>query len=149
MTIFGMSMNSTESLLNAMKKDSCISFYLTGSRLFGTSIHTSDWDFFVADSIPLREFLEQHSFQKNPNGDTLEYSDGVTKEIYFRDNIHIQIVQDLQLKLDMQTILYQSRLLSQRIPKESSKFLWKLAKTVLTNPEIHDIAWKHLIERRM
>jgi len=118
---------NAELLPIALIVNSKFEFYLTGSRYFGTEKEGSDYDFFVLDSVELRDFLENNGFRKVKE---TGYKDTNTVNVYIHDEyrIHIQIVVDVKKKLEIQKILttaYNNGILNQKDLK--SKHIWNLA----------------------
>ena len=110
-------------------------FHLTGSRFFGYDTAESDWDFFVDShalygASGLVNWLHANGFYKESNRD-YSGATGIT-EIWKHGYtpVHIQIVEDAQLKADVQSALISdTQLVIQmgNLTKESRKALWNAA----------------------
>jgi hypothetical protein len=95
---------------------------LTGSRYFGTANAASDWDFMLPEGyehqIPL-DFLRE----KKP---VYAEVDPVVVAVYysFARNCHIQVVNDINLKVHAQDILKDTGALL-GVDKDQQKYIWK------------------------
>lgn len=108
-------------------------FYQTGSRYFGTPNAESDWDFFTAmyddkgNCFGIETFLRNIGFIKCGKEQAEKYNDNITVAVFAKDNVHVQIVSNINRKIAMQNILKASGLLSTRIDKSVAKMLWTVA----------------------
>lgn len=103
----------------AMLATSPFQFHLTGSRYFGTATPNSDWDFFVLDENPLVRFLNESGFTY-VSGHT--YSDSNTAAVWKKDNVHVQVVESVRLKLQAQAIIKSFNLLKR--DKAFNRLIW-------------------------
>ena len=95
-------------------------YHLTGSRYFGVAKRDADYDFFVQIDSGIESYLEQ-------NGFTLEfgagsYSDPLVCSCWAKDNIHIQVVKNAQLKSRVQVFLKKHNLCP--ADKTIAKWVW-------------------------
>lgn len=96
-------------------------FHLTGSRYFRYPTKQSDWDFFVEDHQKLCGELQEMGFEIMMGG----YDDPVTVEIWRHpDNIHIQVVTDVEVKLTAQQIIRDNFLIHEGMSKEMQRVVW-------------------------
>lgn len=96
-------------------------FWLTGSRFFGTHRSNSDYDFFTQDSVDIERYLSEELGFRQEWGES--YSDPIAKSCWVKDNIHVQVVKDADLKLEVQTWLKKHpQLLS--FSKELNRAVW-------------------------
>ena len=108
-------------------------FYQTGSRYFGTETAESDWDFFTAQydeggfSTHVEEFLQKHGFKRCGKEQAEKYNDNITCGVYEKDNVHVQLVMNINRKIAMQKILKDTGVLNTRVDKAVAKQLWKVA----------------------
>lgn len=94
-------------VLAALVGASC-EFFLTGSRFFGTEKGWSDWDFFAEDKPYVHEFLRSLGFKDLPDNELVEHYHGdpnIAFVYVHPSNVHVQLVNDAELKLEAQTIL--------------------------------------------
>jgi hypothetical protein len=108
-------------------------FHLTGSRFFGYDKPESDWDFFVDSEAlygasGLINWLEHNGFYKESSRDYNGETSGIT-QIWKHGiaPVHVQIVEDANLKASVQDILnsnYKVRSQLGRLSKEGRKALW-------------------------
>lgn len=112
-------------------------FWLTGSRFFGTHRSNSDYDFFTQDDVDIERYLcEELGFHREWGE---SYSDPIAKSCWKKDNIHVQVVKDADLKLEVQMWLKKHpRLLS--CDKTMNKGVWTTAITVFQDllPQIRE-----------
>jgi len=85
-----------ESPLTALGK-SHYTFYLTGSRYFGFARDNSDYDFYVQDSRPVREFLENEGFT-TLLPQSHNYKDHNCAVVFRKENVDIQLVYNISYK---------------------------------------------------
>jgi hypothetical protein len=97
------------------------SFYLTGSRFFGTAHLYSDWDFFVQDSVFVMDWLLDCKYEiisKPPQ-------DELVQCVLFKRGpmFHIQIVSDAELKLRARDWI-KGNLTYHKYDKEQHRKIW-------------------------
>lgn len=99
-------------------------FWLTGSRFFGTHRDDSDYDFFTQDYMGIELYLAQGlGFHREWSE---SYTDPIAKSCWRKDNVHVQVVSDADLKLDVQMWLKEHpRLLG--FDKERNRAVWTTA----------------------
>ena len=111
-------------------------FHLTGSRFFGYEKPESDWDFFVdSDALHgvsgLINWLEHNGFYKESNRDYSGETTAITQIWKHRiASVHIQVVEDAELKASVQDTLnndYKVRNQLRKLSKEGRKALWNAA----------------------
>ena len=138
--------SKTEEIIEALRNSSN-QYHLTGSRYFGGSTETSDWDFFVQSSDNVRDELDKLGFivipRPDKNDDDRYYPHSVTQVWsddsidYFDRNcvmvvgsnaapIHIQLVKDVQKKLKVQANLMRSGALRHIKTKGDRKRVWNM-----------------------
>ena len=103
--LYGVGYTSAELETLAMLRDlhtSALNLTLTGSRFFGTGSSISDWDFFAEVTPETVAELECLGFRCIPNH---VYLDSNTDSVYYKDNIHIQLVKNIEAKMIAQTYL--------------------------------------------
>ena len=114
-------------------------FYQTGSRYFGTQTQESDYDFFTpiyginGFTYNIMNWLEENGFQREGNEAAEKYNDNVTAAVYVKDNVHVQLVTNLNHKIAMQKLLFDSGVLNERVDKDVAKKLWQVAYYATTN----------------
>lgn len=78
---------------------STYTFYLSGSRFFGTNRPSSDWDYFVqmpmSEGYKLHDELRSFGFTKRY---TTNYLDLNTLEVWSCDHVDVQIVANVPFK---------------------------------------------------
>ena len=86
---------------------STYTFYLSGSRFFGTNRPSSDWDYFVqmpkydgGNGYALFDELRSFGFTKRY---TTNYLDLNTLEVWTCDNVDVQVVANVPFKRAAQT----------------------------------------------
>jgi ribosomal protein L7/L12 len=134
--ISGMSVNNTgiQAVLAALQ-NSTFNFQLTGSRYFGTHGEHSDYDFFVQDDFSshlngLRDFLNLEGFNHEFSADTDYSHDQFVNDVYKHYcGVHIQIVEDFELKKIAQNVLVSSGAGLHLRDKSLAKVLWSMAFT--------------------
>lgn len=100
-----------------------VEFHLTGSRYFGTARPESDWDYFVQGGPGVAEELERMGFVKEAK---LDYTDILRIEVHRHpDNIHVQVVSNVEHKILAQEIIFDNRLLGTRSSKEHCQLVWR------------------------
>jgi hypothetical protein len=99
-------------------------FWLTGSRFFGTHSHNSDYDFFTQHDEDVERYLEMElGFHREWSE---SYTDPIAKSCWRKDNVHVQVVSDADLKLDVQMWLKEHpRLLG--FDKRLNRAVWTTA----------------------
>lgn len=114
---------------------SSIHFHLTGSRYFGLDKESSDWDFFVAANDGVEEELKKLGFELlQGNG---SYLDSVTQSVWIYrkcfPNIHVQICNNIPIKLRAQDILYNTKILEFIACKDEARHVWSRLINYLKN----------------
>lgn len=126
--IFGTTPNKKRDALDFIR-DHQETFYLTGSRYFGTSLDDSDWDFFVAESPALME-----SFRNSGLDWKLKeafYTDETIALVLTCENVDVQIIKPAAF-LRKKKIQNQIRLLLANFPamqnfsKNQMRLLWHI-----------------------
>lgn len=108
-----------------MHNGSSQAFYLTGSRFFGNFHEGSDWDYFTDKSQWIADTLRDNDFFRiditNHN-----YMDLNTAAVFEHTKvpIHIQLVDDVELKIAVQNMIKESHLLDHLMNKQQRKALW-------------------------
>ena len=98
-------------------------FVVTGSRFFGLQTPESDWDFFTEDTGLVRQFLIRSGFKMNETSYSYDKS---IKAVFEKDNVHVQLIDDVLKKIKIQNKLFSTfRLLKPN--KVQARWLWKLA----------------------
>ena len=103
--------------------NSSFEFHPTGSRFFGGSRLDSDWDFMIANSSEVENFLIQNGFE---DLSTEEYNDDpLIDKVYRYGIVDVQLSSDVERKLHVQKVL--KRLYPHGLPgdKDSKKLLWQ------------------------
>ena len=124
------SVSVTNRLLHLLHQMEDHTFYLTGSRFFGTNTLESDWDFFCGDGwvaqFSLQQALTSWGFERitqDPN-----YRDPWIKELWIhrKGRIHIQILptEKVQPKLRIQTALKEQNL------RHPTLMVWAVMRTL-------------------
>lgn len=103
-------------------------FYLTGSRFFETSTLHSDWDYFCEDGFDVRMWLERNGFNKEFGA---YYNDQNTMAVYQRDNVHVQCVKDVNMKMKIQSEMFDNNMGILLTNKTRSRKLWQFAYDLL------------------
>jgi predicted nucleotidyltransferase len=97
----------TEILLKL--EQSMFTFYLTGSRAFGTNHSDSDYDFFVASDSQIGPYLQELDFFPIP----CKYRDRLNTSTYHHDSgIDVQLCMNVNIKKAAQDILLENGILS-------------------------------------
>jgi len=98
-------------------------FYLTGSHYFGGVRSDSDWDFFTESRDGLTDFLKSLGFERYAES----YADDPQIALVYRhlQGVDVQIVADVQRKLNAQNLIYKSGLLKRGASKQEARMLWK------------------------
>jgi len=108
-------------------------FHLTGSRYFGGATHLSDYDFFAQDSQEIKTFLARQGFYIETGSHYVGNNPLNCACVYKRGEIHIQLVQNYELKkMIHEQIIRSSRdnnhpnliILARNFPKQHKKLLW-------------------------
>lgn len=109
--------------------NSQFSFYITGSRYFKTNTPQSDWDFFVEKNEGVEEFLTRQGFFVD---NQMSYSDPSISRVYTNpnDNVQVQVVFDVELKLLAQTVIKRKDLITTN--KEINRHIWKATISTLS-----------------
>lgn len=135
-------------------KNSPNQYYLTGSRFFGGSTDTSDWDFFVQESPEVLAELKKWGLLKLPKNENVKYFDKLMvclfgsfyhlpisrqQEVMFEDvpekqmhHVHVQVVSDATMKLRVQNALHASGLIL-GLNKNERKKMWNFGIALLAN----------------
>ncbi len=119
---------SSEKVMTALEfiSSSTVLFYLTGSRFFGTQREDSDYDFFTKANPVTEKLLDENGFHL----DSESYEcDRVMTKVYKRDNVHVQLVNNVRAKQWVQTKLHPF-VWNTKPSKEHLKLLWRLALTI-------------------
>lgn len=119
----------------ALLEQAPFEFHLTGSRFFGYDTPESDWDFFVDSAVlgglfGLENWLRHIGFYKD--SDIIDYSKTSIVQVWKHTlaPIQIQIVEDAQLKADVQNVMNSIPRLTYQmgeLSKECRKVLWDVA----------------------
>lgn len=144
--IIGHKQNATESVLASVQSSPC-QFHLTGSRFFNTATALSDWDFFTTDDKMVRSSLvlwgfkihsmpQRGAIRKTAIVDKQDYSyidtNCITVYRHHEAKIDIQIVKDVNLKVDAQNMLLPLYpFIIKDIPKHGRWKLWHAAYTAV------------------
>jgi len=107
-------------------------FHLTGSRFFGTNHVNSDWDFMVKDTPYIGQKLTEIGFVHVPN----DYLDPLTVGLYghTKDNIHVQTVTNIRLKLMAQEYIKNHNWLRNK-NKAQQKIVWQITLEIFEDIE--------------
>lgn len=108
---------------------STFEFHLTGSRYFGTTHSSSDWDFFVQDDPAVRDFLLQNGFLPESTG--LYHADLNNAEVWYSlpgPGVHIQIVKRADVKILLQNLVRKHfpPTIWAKFSKVQQKAMWRL-----------------------
>jgi len=99
----GYEQNVPHPIVLSMMSNEKYKFHLTGSRFFGTARENSDWDFFTAHSISVRQYLLEMGFVTLTESCS-SYNDQETRSVMrFVDNrlqIDVQLVNDVKKKVN-------------------------------------------------
>jgi hypothetical protein len=113
-------------------------FYLTGSRYFGTSGPSSDWDFFVDGDIPdLDLWLMNAGFKvESP----CIYSKHNTTQVWRHMTlpIHVQLVEKAEKKNHIQSLIKSNMVIRNEfnnMSKDHVKTVWDIVYLVLKSEE--------------
>ena len=112
-----------------LTNDNVHTYHLTGSRFFGDAGPSSDWDYFVKEDPHIENFLARSGWCQEFDG---SYNDPVLVSCWRKDNVHVQVVEDVDLKLKVQDFIKEKNLLS------------KMTHGIRTRSErraIHRIVW--------
>ena len=129
--------NAEQSVVFAQMHNAPFVFFLTGSRFFETYTSKSDYDFFVKDSDQLRNWLMQNGFNRQK---CHSYGSQDILAIYKFNNIHVQVVEDPELKDKIQHVLkkwqiFEGGLL--RTNKVLQRQLWNLCYDLVLYNGLH------------
>lgn len=130
-----------DSLIGKMENSEFV-FYLTGSRFFGGFNPASDWDYFAEDSPEIRKFLYSLGFQEDDNIMN-QYDDSTIVTVLFRNDVQVQLVQNVLLKEAAQTFL-STYALMKSTPKEARKYLWNMAISWVL---LHELVERHGVSK--
>ena len=97
-------------------------YHLTGSRFFRTATKESDWDFFAEESAMF--YLEENGWLLTCPADMY---DAVT---FVKGNVHVQLVEDILLKLRVQSRLTPV-MREGPYTKRQARVIWNVASTML------------------
>ena len=98
-------------------KESGIKFYLTGSRYFGNSRPESDWDFFTCHTTAAVIWIVDNGFEE-----VSIYGDDQTTYVYRKENVHVQLIKNIDLKIKAQEIIIRHGLYG--VTKEWRRQIW-------------------------
>jgi len=111
------------SMLNVLAHSE-YNFYLTGSRFFGGSTETSDWDFFTELNPKIEKFLESYHFVVKVID---AYCDTVYERVIDKNIIQIHIVDDIEMKKFAQLMLSNnSVLINKNTDKQHVRDIWRM-----------------------
>lgn len=113
-------------------------FILTGSRYLECAKKESDYDFFAQDSLDVRAFLNLMEFEelKAPipakGADPMYSLDPSVRSVWRLGKVDIQLVEDFELRIKMQTVIKESKLgylfKDCRLPKKKvDSIVWRAA----------------------
>jgi hypothetical protein len=125
-------------------ESSKIRFFLTGSRFFGWERPDSDWDFFTESTVGVATTLRLLGFREDL---TEGYQDGLTRQIFVGHSIHVQLVNSVVRKHELNLFFGRNRRLL-AVPKygpnmeliwtprskEEQKAAWQTAVTMCLSP---------------
>jgi hypothetical protein len=99
---------SVEEMLDIIKNNHRVEFYLTGSRFFGTENANSDHDLFVKDCPEIRLYLHYYGFVIDSRSG---YENTNLTYVYKYTDIdgkiiHIQMIKDVDLHSGIQKYIY-------------------------------------------
>ena len=116
---------SQENSIQEDMEGSPFTFYLTGSRYFGTENFNSDTDYFTSDNSGIREWLVNKGFHKNT---VSRYVDMLTTEVWsnFALPVDVQICKDVEKKVNIQAVM---KALGMLYP---TKEMWNFAYVLLS-----------------
>jgi hypothetical protein len=100
-----------------------MTFYLTGSRFFGTETAESDYDYFAEDSEDNRKLLSHNDFIVECE---TYVGDPIIAIVYKRDNVHVQLVKDVRAKRWIQDKLLPV-FMNLKPDKVQARLLWRAA----------------------
>lgn len=104
-------------------------FHLTGSRFFGNTHAKSDWDFFAEYSNELDRELRENGWKRDSNKEYTHRNSTVV--IYYKENVHIQLVKNLEMKIKIQDKL--APVFREIVPtKEIATLIWRMAEEAYT-----------------
>lgn len=78
-------------------------FYLTGSRFFGHSLPSSDWDFFTESGDHVVHYLESKGFKRISMKP--DWFDSICTGIYRNGQIEVALVDNVRLKRKAQLFI--------------------------------------------
>ncbi len=104
-------------------------FFITGSRYFKTNTPHSDWDFFVEKNEEVEIFLKDQGFFID---NQMSYSDSSIYTVYINpnDNVQVQVVFDMELKMLAQTVIKRKNLITTN--KEINRYVWEATISTLS-----------------
>ena len=122
--------------------ESAHTFYPTGSRYFGGSTSTSDYDFYASDEGNVRQWLRNLDFTNNLG--TITYDEDPFASIMMERHdpkygvIHIQLIprDKIDLKTKAQTIVDSMDMCHMLKDKPMANIMWKIASNLAKNARI-------------
>ena len=117
MTIENIQENSLKEL-----ESSVFQFFLTGSRFFNISCHSSDFDLFVQADSDIHSWLATHGFTEFCEGYESQDIVSIWQKKSVSDVIHIQVVKNAKTKQKIQQMILMCPTLfgvTQALPKRS------------------------------
>lgn len=115
----------TRQAITCLHTTTAIDFWLTGSRFFGIPRPESDFDFFTGDTPVTHSHLKSNGFVAVLSG---YYTDDLTETVYRRGDVHVQIVNDVTLKREIQEHIADSgvvKMMRQAVAREATRRLWR------------------------
>lgn len=114
-------------------KNSPIEFYLTGSWAFGTERRGSDIDFYTANRSFTAQELDKMGFTEIPLHAHGSYADPLLKRLFYNGNIHIQLVDPINMKHKIQSSFedlpdhIKAWAFGHRLAKTEKRNIWQIA----------------------
>jgi hypothetical protein len=106
-------------------------FHLTGSHYFGTACMGSDVDLFAEDTEEISEFLISIGFKEEKKSKAINSNpkyhsriQGVNRVFKHQCRVHVQLVEDANLKTEVQEIIRDRKLLANVQNKLDAKKIW-------------------------
>lgn len=121
MSVIGMNNSAPSFVMNMIESD--FTFYLTGSRFWGTECCQSDWDFFTNENQMVYSWLVQNGFEIVSKS---TYTDLNCSTVMQKGKIQVQLVKDAKVKNDIQNILFEE-FPQGFLDKHFAKRMWNLA----------------------
>lgn len=111
------------SVIRDLENDPNNTYYLTGSKYFGSECEFSDTDFFVTNGPTVREYLIKHGFVSITE---TSYVDSSVIDVFRHegDNVDVQIVRDAIVKQRAQELLKHLRILHPSKSTWESVIFW-------------------------